>query len=354
MAEYMPHDIQSVIGLVDCYLKWKDENGESRGFERYHPSAFGKCLRLMQYQRYSERGYIPTPSDPHEPSLCRIFGNGHSMHDRWREYFEELGVLKGYWTCTNPLCGAHDDSGNYDNQTTVKDVIAEPKVWMKRRRKHGKGLLNGSYKPSVCNCGWSRFKYDEIDVDAPELNFRGHADMILDFDTPNFDPEKYIKYKTKSYDFNLDLLPKTPIVVDMKSINHYDFQEVAKGNPHDYYQVQLALYCNVLKCGYGILLYENKNNQRTACFKVPRAEGTWWPEIVRQATIMNEMVEVEMPDGSIDHLLPPPRPSSLDSKECSYCVYKDMCAESGVWDDPNLNAKRLDFYGKLLNINGTH
>ncbi len=352
MAENMPPDIQSIIGLVDCYLRWADEHDDPRGFERYHPSAFGNCLRKMQYQRYSERGYIPTPADPHEPFLCRIFGNGHSMHDRWRDYFDAIGILKGYWTCTNPLCGSFDDNGNHDNQTTIKDVIAEPKVWMKKRRRHGKDQLQGCFKPDRCACGWTKFKYDELDVIAPELNFYGHADMILDFNGPKFDPEKYTKYKTKTYDFNIGLLPKKPVVGDMKSINHYDFQEVAKGNPHDYYEVQLMIYCNILDCEYGVLMYENKNNQRTSCFKVPRAEDTLWPDIVRQATIMNDMVEVEMPDGSINHLLPPPRPSSLDSKDCTYCVYKDMCVESGVWEDPDLHAKRFEFYGRTLNING--
>ena len=352
MAEYMPPEVQSIIGLVDCYLRYQDENGDPRGFERYHPSAFGKCLRLMQYQRYSERGYIPTPADPHEPFLCRIFGNGHSMHDRWRQYFEDLGVLKGYWTCTNPLCASFDDEGNYDGKSTIQDVLSDPKSWMKRRRKHGKGILQGSFKPERCVCGWEKFKYDEIDVAAPELNFMGHADMILDFSTPKFDPDKYAKYRSKLYSFDVDLLPKGPIVIDMKSINHYDFQEVAKGNPHDYYLVQLMIYANVLQCDYGVLIYENKNNQRTTSFRVDQSADVQWPEVVRQATIMNDMVEVEMPDGSVDHLLPPPRPLSIDSKDCSYCVYKEMCIESGVWEDPELNSKRLEFYGKLLNVNG--
>lgn len=350
MAEFMPLEVQSVIGLVDCYLKWNDENGDPRGYERYHPSAFGKCLRLMQYQRYSERGYIPTPEDPHEPNLCRIFGNGHSMHDRWQRYFEDLNVLRGYWDCTNPLCGAYDDEGNHTG-ATIDDVMKEPKKWMKKRRRHGRDQLQGCFKPERCVCGWERFKYDETTVHSDELNFHGHADLIIDFTSPKFDPDKYMKYRTDAYNFDLESLPKRPVVVDMKSCNHFDFNEVAKGNPHDYYQVQLMIYANMLDCEYGILIYENKNNQRTACFKIPRAADTLWPEVVRQAEMLNDMVEVEMPDGSVNHLLPPPRPSSLDSKECKYCIYKDICADSGVWEDPELHQKREAFYGKLLNIN---
>lgn len=351
MADLMTTECLSVLGLVDCYLKWKDENGEPRGFERYHPSAFGDCLRKMQYQRYSERGYIPTPPDPHKPTLIRIFDNGHSMHDRWRNYFDDIHVLKGYWTCTNPLCGATDDHGNHDEATTMKDFMAEPKVWMKRRRKHGKELLQGSFKPDKCICGWERFKYDELDVDAPELNFHGHADMILDFSSPKFDPERYLPYANDNFGFSLNDLPKVPIVVDMKSANQYKFQTTAKGECPIGYQIQLMIYANVLDCEYGLLMYENKNNQTTTAYKIPRAAERLWPEVVRQASIMNDMVDVEMPDGSIDHLLPPPRPSSLDSDDCSYCVYKEMCAESGCWEDPDLHTKRGEFYGRLLDVN---
>jgi hypothetical protein len=305
------------------------------------------CLRMMQYQRYSERGYIPTPDDPHPSHLCRIFGNGHSMHDRWRDYFDEMGILKGYWTCTNPLCGAYDHEGNYDGETTMADFYAETKAMMKLRRSYGRDQLRGSLKPDKCVCGWTRFKYDELDVIAEELNFHGHADGILDFSSPKFDAEKYMRYVGKAT-WSYDDLPKSEIVIDFKSINTNDFQTVAKGDPHKDYLVQLTIYANVLNCESGLLMYENKNNQRTTAFKVPRSEEEWWPRIRQQAMLMNQMVDVEDENGDVHHLLPPPKYSSRESAGCNYCIYKDTCHTSSIWEAEDFEQQRQDFYGELL------
>lgn len=344
MSEYMPEEVQSVMGLVDAYLIWKDKYGDPRGFERYHPSAFGRCLRLMQYQRYSERGYIPTPDDPKDPHILRVFGNGHSMHDRWRAYFDEMHVLKGIWVCTNPLCAAIRE--RIDLKDAWEGFRQHPEEWLKKRRVYGKDQLQGSFRPEKCECGSSRFKYEELLVESKELNMRGHADLIVDFSSPKFDPSEYIKCKKNG--LSLDLLPKKPIVIDFKSINHFDYQDVAKGNPHSYYLIQLMIYANVLDCDYGILMYENKNTQKAVAFRVNKDEETLWQEVVRQATLMNEMVEVVDENGVEHHLLPPPRPDTPDSKECEWCVYRDICHESPIWSDPELMKKREEFYGKLL------
>lgn len=345
--EHMTTEVQAFMGLVDGYLVYEDRNGEPRGHEIYHPSAFGKCLRLMQYQRYSERGYIPTPDDPHAPFLCRIFGNGHSMHDRWKGYLEDIGILRGYWTCKNILCGAFDDSGNYDNKTTINQIMQDVPAWSKKRRRYGTDQLIGCFKPEKCVCGWTKFRYDEVDVISKELNFHGHADGVLDFQSPHFNIDKYVKYFGKNA-WNIDSFPKKPIVIDFKTINTDDFQEVAKGNPGKDYIVQLTIYANILDCEYGLLLYENKNNQRTTGFKVLKNENTLWPLICRQADLMNQMTEVEDDEGNVHHLLPPPKYSSRESKGCTYCIYKDECHVSAIWDAPDFDEQRQEFYGELL------
>lgn len=344
MAEYSPPEVMSVMSLVDAFLKWESVNGPPRGHERYHPSAFGKCLRQMQYQRYNERGWLgEVPEESHQAFLLRVFGNGHSMHDRWRSYFEGLGILKGYWKCMNPTCGFYDDNGNLDKTLSVNDLRADPGRFLRMRREYGRDQLQGSFRPEQCVCGWNKFHYDEISVVDDELNFYGHCDIILDFSRFNPDVIKGIKT-----DFNFQDLPTKPVVVDMKSINHFDFQDVAKGNPHDYYEVQLMIYANVLQCEYGILIYENKNNQRTASFRIDKHADTKWPQIREQAILMNQMVEVEREDGTIDHLLPPPRPSVQDSKDCSYCQFKSICHASPIWEDAEFQKKRKEFYGSLL------
>lgn len=319
MADYMPPEVASVMGLVDTYNRWKNANGGPRGYERYHPSAFGRCLRLMQYQRYVERGYMEQPqTEETEAFMIRVWDNGHGIHNRWRGYFTDLGVLRGYWRCLNEFCNG-----------------GKP-IW------HGTDQLQGCFKPDKCDCGGTQFEYEEVLVKDKELNFHGHADAILDFS--NFDPTKL---KGIKHSFLHEYLPKGLVVVDFKSINMFDFQEI-KGEPHPYYRVQLMIYANILQCDYGILIYENKNNQKTCAFKI---EKDGFDTVRAQAKKMNEMVEVEH-EGQMYHLLPPPRPMNKADKECDagswHCPFKDICHNSSIWDDPELDKMRSDFYGELL------
>jgi hypothetical protein len=341
MADFLPPDVLAVIDSVDTYLRWHDVNQAPRGHQRIHPSAFGKCLRQMQYERYEELGLIQVPPEEKEPWLLRIFGNGHSMHDRWRQYFEDLGVLMGYWTCMNPFCAAWDDAGNAKDYS-IADLMIDPDFFLKNRRTYGRDELQGCFKPEQCKCGWKKFHYDEIDVKNDELNIYGHADMILDFS--RLDKSKLEGVKNSC---RIDSLPTGRIVADMKSINHFGFTDVAKGNPHDYYLVQLKIYANILQCDYGILIYENKNNQKVCAFKVEKDVDTLWPQIQNQMLLMRDMAEVVDEYGSKLYL-PPPRPVDQEDKDCGYCKYKSVCHSSGVWEDPDLDAKRRDFYGDLL------
>lgn len=108
-----PAEVQALHGVVNTFLRWKSLNGPPRGHEIYHPSAFGNCLRKMQYQRYVERGYIQVAPEAHEAKTVRIFDTGHTMHARWAKYWEELGVLRGIWECNNPCCGLWDNDGKF-------------------------------------------------------------------------------------------------------------------------------------------------------------------------------------------------------------------------------------------------
>jgi hypothetical protein len=345
MAEFTPPEVSSVIGLVDTYLRWKNANQAPRGFEKYHPSAFGKCLRLMQYQRYVDRGYIPAPEVSPEPSMIRIWDNGHSLHERWRSYFEELGVLRGYWRCNNPLCSAFHDN-DYVNPDALHDFKEDPSDWYPRRRWYGRDQLQGCFKPEKCVCGCTDFYYAEIDVVSEELNFYGHCDMILDFS--RFDPARFEGVKSS---FIPEYLPKRPVVLDMKSINMFNFQDLASEGKDFEYMVQLMVYANILDCDYGILVYENKNNQKVIAFKVEKSSTDMFENIKQQAKKLNDLVSVVDEDGNIHHKLPPPRPRSRDSKKCEHCEFSKICHASPIWEDPELDEIRKDFYGELLEEN---
>ena len=345
---YTAPEVSSVVGLIETYLRWKDMNGPDRGYEIYHPSAFGKCLRLMQYQRYEARGLIKGEKDPFEGRMLRLFGNGHVMHARWVKYFEELGILRGVWECQNPYCRLWNDDGSH-RADAIDEDIRKAVLDAKKMRRYGEEELQGTFKPKACVCGCKTFEYHEVLVQDKELNFKGHCDIILDFRA--FDPTMFDESITKGLNlfFQTTELPKGLVVVDMKSIGANQWErKLAKYGAHKYYQIQLTIYVHVLKCDFGILWYEQKDTFDQKAFQIP-ANDPWWQMIRKQALTMQEMAAGDRP------LLPPPRPLSKTDMECAGykgsggCPYKKFCHKAGgIWDDPNLEQKRKDFYGDLL------
>jgi len=319
-----PPDVTSLMELVDTYVRWS-ENSKTRSYEYYHPSEFGKCLRASQYKRYAEKGIIDMTENVIDGRTYRLFQKGHNMQSRWEKYFLAMGVLRGIWKCSNTAC--------------QKIYGADDKL--------------GVFKPDVCECGNKHFWYNEVSVEDKKLNMRGNVDLILDFS--RFNAAIFGDKITKT--FNEDLLPKTPIVVDMKTINERGFENLDKYHkpPGLGYQVQLTIYANLLDVEYGVLIYECKNDSRIRSYKIPRNEHTWFKLIQRQSEQLDEMTRIEK-DGKTLNLLPPPRPKNKSCYDCrGYptkgipgCPFKKICHTSGIWKDPNFDAKRKKFYGFLL------
>ena len=301
-----PAEVTNVINVLNTYLKWKSLNGPPRGYLSYHPSSFGGCLRKVQYQRYTDMGLVQVEKEAIEPKSIRIFDTGHSMHARWAKYFEEIGVLRGVWQCMNPVCKEY----------------------------YGKDQTLGCFKPEVCKCGFKEFEYHEITVHHDVYNFHGHCDQILDFS--KFDSSVFTKGNPVDVLYNDADLPKKPIVLDMKSINSFNFKSKLEKGPSLVYKTQLVIYCNILDLEYGIILYENKDDCSTKIYKVDR-NPEMWEVIKNQAEIMNGM--------AANTFLPPPRPITKTESDCRYCEYQSICHNSRIWDDPDLQQKRLKFYG---------
>jgi len=332
----VPPEISAITGVVDTYARWKHARGGPRGFEIYHPSAFGKCLRLMQYLRYEQRGLLKSKPEDIGSKLVRLFDKGHNMHERWTRYFEEIGVLRGVWQCTNPMCGFFNDRDvdGISNPSLKSNVNFDISTVAPPRR-FGRDQKIGCFKPKECCCGNRDFKYQEIAVKDKDLNLYGHADMILDFS--EFDKEMFLG---TSLAFDVDHLPKTPVVIDMKTMNDYRFQQLMRKGPGLDYRIQLVIYANVLDLDYGVLIYENKNNSILATYKIDKDTDLIFSQIKQQAETMNNMTDLK--------LLPPPRPAEKDDYECSHCSFKSICHNSKIWDDPDLHKKRKNFYGTLL------
>ena len=333
-----PPEVTNLINLVNTHLNWKNQNGPPRGYEIYHPSAFGGCLRKMQYQRYAERGLITVDPKLPEPRMCRIWDTGHSMHDRWAKYFEDIGVLRGVWECMNPFCGDYKDDGTLLCSTSNTEDRKEVKNRsLSSPRKYGLDNKIGCFKPDICKaCKCKEFKYHEVSVVDKELNFYGNADQILDFS--NFNPDKYKEGNPVTMLFKPEDLPNKPIVIDMKTVNSFKFKKKLGAEPDFHYKVQITIYVNILDLDYGVIIYENKDDCSTKVYQVGKNPDIW-EKVKMQAIKMNSMVD--------KNLLPPPRPKSKTSMDCNYCDFSPICHESQVWKDPDLEAKRTAFYGSF-------
>ena len=328
-------EIQNIMNALNVHLQWRSKNGPPRGHLVYHPSSFGRCLRKMQYELYEEMGYIKGEHDKKSNETLRIFDTGHSMHNRWANYFSDIGVLRGYWHCKNKMCYVFKDDGSL----LLNDICNSKEFYQKHgSRKYGYDNLIGCHKPKSCVCGCSDFDYHEISVENSDLNFHGHADQILDFS--NFDVSLYKTGNPVDILFNPKDLPKYPIVVDMKTINSRDFDGKLQEKMHFEYKVQLTIYINILKLEKGVLIYENKDNSRVKIFEVNK-NPELWKKIQEQASTMKSMIDSKK--------LPPPRPKAKSSIECRYCPFKSKChGEDGtksIWDHPDLSELREKFYG---------
>lgn len=321
-------DIDSILGTLDTYLRWnRDKDSHKRTYEICHPSSFGKCLRLAQYQRYGDIGLIEKPSSGIDSRVLRLFDTGHSMHERFASYFANLGVLRGIWECTNPFCGFYNDKGEHSPHD-----IEEAKSNPPPRRKYGNNEKIGVLRPKKCLCGHEKFAYREVNVYSKELNFSGHVDSILDYS--QFDSDIFNGTKKA---FNSNRIPDHPVIVDYKTIASFGWRKIDRSGPSREYVVQLTIYNNLLDIPFGILLYENKDTSEIRCYKVEKNEHLF-ELLCSQSKLMNEMVETKR--------LPPPKPKQKKSTECRYCDYSGICHKSNVWNNPKLDIMRNAFYGE--------
>ena len=89
-------------------------------------------------------------------------------------------------------------------------------------------------------------------------------------------------------------------------------------------------------------MYENKDNSEMLWYKVPRNDR-WWEVIQEQAKRM-----MKMASDKNKKRLPPPKYLKKDTYSCKYCDFRNLCHQSKVWDNPNLERIRNDFYKELL------
>jgi hypothetical protein len=297
------------------------------------------CLRMQQYKHYAWKGLIDVVYEDPTSLKHRLFDKGHNMHHRWSKYFDEIGnVLMGGWKCKNILCYMFDDNGKINTSADVQQLYKKGKT-----RIYGYGKdVKPIFRPDKCICGCTDFEYVETMVSAPELNMRGHADLLINCENLIED-----RFKGVTISYNKDFLPtgNSKVVGDMKTISskRWKAQLIQKGPDKDYL-VQLTIYVHILGADYGIIMYENKDTSEMKWYMVPRNDK-WWEIIQWQA---KRMIEMAKPDGNGRVKLPPPKYKTKKEYKCSWCEFKSLCHKSAIWESPNLERTRREFYKELL------
>ena len=95
------------------------------------------------------------------------------------------------------------------------------------------------------------------------------------------------------YDFLLKHEDYGRVILELKSINETGFDSLIETAKSDHL-IQLQIYLNLAKVDQGIVLYENKNDQKLKAFKVTRDEQVW-ETILDRCRRIQAMLPLEVP-----------------------------------------------------------
>lgn len=269
-------DIQECFILTPQYDKHMIKKGkaerDNRGYRKFHPSAWGDCLRKMAFQYYGETIDSFKDKSPIDAKLQRTFEAGHIFHDRMQRLCAFMGILRGNWICKS--CG----------------------------KVHGANEKMGIFVPHRCDCqsvkdercGVDLFEYKEMNIVDNEYNFDGHCDGIIELERGN---------------------PETRYVIDFKSIKSERFSILNK--PEYKYVVQITIYMWFFGVDQGIIFYENKNDHQVKEFIVPLNQDLV-DDIKTNAKKMMKILE----QNKIPSI---PRHYEENKSPCRWCGYKGIC-----------------------------
>ena len=82
----------------------------------------------------------------------------------------------------------------------------------------------------------------------------------------------------------------TDVVLELKSINDKGFKNLYS-KPKPEHAIQLQIYLQLMDKPYGIVLYENKNDQKLKAFKVKRSPKAW-KTLVDRCQMIQDAVEI--------------------------------------------------------------
>ena len=195
--------------------------------------------------------------------------------------------------------------------TTPQKIFSE-EVWLVKSLEESLGGPQrknraGVFYPSMLGSYCMKLLYLAYNGLLPEQVIDDNLQRI--FDNGNFLEERMATYFTKMdilldreveaksdnppisgrADFLLKHADYDKIGLELKSINDKGF-EALKNRPKREHTVQLQIYLHILKLPYGVVLYENKNNQKLKAFgMLPDPEI--WAQILKKCEDIMLMME---------------------------------------------------------------
>jgi hypothetical protein len=94
------------------------------------------------------------------------------------------------------------------------------------------------------------------------------------------------------YDFLLRHEEYGQVILELKSINETGFNDLID-TPKSEHLVQLQIYLNLARMEHGIVLYENKNDQKLKAFKVVQ-DINLWESILERCIRIQNMLEIPL------------------------------------------------------------
>ena len=290
----MDINLTDAVNRQLCHLASEAFKQKERDYGYFHASSWDKCHRQQAYHYYHAKGFIDLDDSSLErvidPVLERIFDNGHSLHARWRVYFERSGAMLGCWKCN--ACQAL----------------------------YGQNKKLGILRPSCCEkCGAADLHYQEVGFRDDETMWGGHVDAVIDV-------AKYRKYQLSF--INSTEMPQQEItnsedkyiVVDFKSMNPRQFRTLEGPLPDHITQMQIYLYLSGLR--YGKFVYEDKATQNVKEFLVTRDDNLL--AVKKEEAIWLKFVVTNVDDKGA-RKLPTRAYKERTHRECVRCKFRGHC-----------------------------
>ena len=209
------------------------------------------------------------------------------------------------------MSGIRKLSSLRQGDTTPQKIFSE-ETWLIKSLEESLGgpqrkNREGVFYPSMLGSYCMRLLYLAYNGLLPEQVIDDNLQRI--FDNGNFLEERMATYFTKMdilLDREIEAKSDTPpisgradfllkhgdyeqIGLELKSINDRGFAAL-KNRPKREHTVQLQIYLHILELPYGVVLYENKNNQKLKAFGM-LPDPDIWAQIVKKCNDVMLMME---------------------------------------------------------------